>query len=151
MTQQGPNPIEVYEAAAQAMQSIVAGVRADQLNAPTPCTEWSVQALINHNINVSQFFNSLLTGGAAVAMEVSGPLPSEGAAAAFEADSGLAEVCFGVLQQAAEDLRQGKAIGPEVTVPISGSIQDKLLGLSAKRGFYDFAQVRGRLQKVQTP
>ena len=91
MAQQGPNPIEVYEATVQLMQPIIAGVRADQLNASTPCTEWNVQALINHNIKVSQFFNSILTGADGVnPMEVNVPLPSEGAAAAFEAaTSGL--------------------------------------------------------------
>ena len=52
-------------------------------------------------------------------------------------DSGLAEVCFGVAQAAAEGLRQnaedGKpAFGPEVSIPMSGSIQDKLLGISGR-------------------
>ena len=91
MAQQGPNPVEVYEATVQSMQTIIAGVRADQLNANTPCTEWNVQALINHNIKVSQFFNIILTGaGGVIPMEVNVPLPSEGAAAAFEAaTSGL--------------------------------------------------------------
>ena len=86
MAQQGPNPIEVYEATVQSMRSIISGVRADQLITPTPCTEWNVQALINHNIKVSQFFNSILTGADGVnPMEVNVPLPAEGAAAAFEA------------------------------------------------------------------
>ena len=91
MAQQGPNPIEVYDAIVQSMRPIVAGVRPDQLNANTPCAEWNVQALINHNIKVSQFINNILTGaGGAIAMEVNVPLPSEGAAAAFEsATSGL--------------------------------------------------------------
>ena len=91
MAQQGPNAIEVYEATVQSMQPIIDGVRADQLNAATPCTEWDVQGLINHNIKVSQFFNSILTGADGVnPMEVNVPLPSEGAAAAFEAaTSGL--------------------------------------------------------------
>ncbi len=91
MAQQGPNPVEVYEATVQSMQTIIAGVRADQVSASTPCTEWNVQALINHNIKVSQFFNSILTGaGGPNNMEVNVPLLPEGAAAAFEAaTSGL--------------------------------------------------------------
>jgi hypothetical protein len=89
MAQQGPNPIEAYEGVIQSMQPIIAGVRADQLTASTPCTDWNVQALINHNINVSQFFNSLLTGvGGGGFMEVNVPLPPQGAAAAFEAATG---------------------------------------------------------------
>ncbi len=91
MAQQGPNPVEVYEATVQSMQTIIAGVRADQVSASTPCTDWNVQALINHNIKVSQFFNGILTGAGGVnPMEVNVPLPPEGAAAAFEAaTSGL--------------------------------------------------------------
>ena len=86
MARQGPNPIEVYESTVQSMMPIVAGVSADQLNASTPCTEWNVQALIIHNIKVSQFFNDILTGAGGVnPMEVNVSLPSEGAPAAFEA------------------------------------------------------------------
>jgi uncharacterized protein (TIGR03086 family) len=89
MAQQGPNPVEIYEATVQSMQSIISGVKADQLNSTTPCTEWNVQALINHNIKVSQFFNSIFTGtGGVNPMEVNVPLPTEGAAAAFEAATG---------------------------------------------------------------
>ena len=86
MAQQGPNPVEVYEGVVQMMRPIMAGVKADQLNDSTPCSEWNVQALINHNIKVSQFFNSILTGAGGVnPMEVNVPLPSEGTEAAFEA------------------------------------------------------------------
>ena len=91
MAGQGPNPIEGYEATVQSMMPIIAGVGAEQLNGSTPCSEWNVQALINHNIKVSQFFDGIVTGASGVnPMEVNVPLPSEGAAAAFEAaTSGL--------------------------------------------------------------
>ena len=86
MVQAGPNPIEVYEGATQMMQPIMAGVSSGQLSSSTPCTEWNVQQLIQHNLKVSQWVNSILTGGGGVnPMDVSGELPSEGAAAAFEA------------------------------------------------------------------
>ena len=188
MTQQGPNPIEAYEGAIQSMRPIIAGVRADQLNASTPCTDWNVQALINHNINVSQFFNSLLIGaGGGGSMEVNVPLPPEGAAAAFEAatggllatakatdlekvieapfgsmpagqllmfpfgdmlihkwdlakatnqdtslDSGLAEVCYQLMQGLLERGRDPN-FAEAVSVPISASIQDKLLAFSGRQ------------------
>ena len=47
-------------------------------------------------------------------------------------DSGLAEACFGFLEQAAEGARAGGFFGPEVNVPITASIQDKLLAMSGR-------------------
>jgi uncharacterized protein (TIGR03086 family) len=86
MTQSAPNPIEVYEGAAQMMQPIMAGVASSQLTSSTPCTEWNVQQLIQHNLKVSQWAHGILTGASSVnPMDVSGELPREGAAAAFEA------------------------------------------------------------------
>ena len=86
MAQQGPNPIELYEGAVQAMLPILRGVQQGQLSTATPCTEWNVQQLIKHNILVAQFFNSLLTSGEAVdPFAVGGDLPEEGAQDAFVA------------------------------------------------------------------
>jgi uncharacterized protein (TIGR03086 family) len=189
MAQQGPNPVEVYEATVQSMQSIISGVKADQLDTPTPCTEWNVQALINHNIKVSQFFNSIFTGtGGVNPMEVNVPLPAEGAAAAFEAstsgllatakatdlekvveapfgampagqllmipfgdmlihqwdlanatgqdtslDSGLAEVCYNVLQHVLEGGRDPNNFAEALSAPASASIQDKLLAFTGRK------------------
>ena len=189
MSQQGPNPIEAYEATVQLMQPIIAGVKADQLNTSTPCTEWTVQALINHNIKVSQFFNSILTGtGGVNPMEVNVPLPAEGAAAAFEAatsgllatakatdlekvveapfgsmpagqllmipfgdmlihkwdlakatgqdtslDSGLAEVCYHVLEGVLEGGRDPNNFSGAISVPANASIQDKLIAFTGRQ------------------
>lgn len=89
MAQQGPNPIEIYEGAVNYMRDIIAGVKTEQLSDSTPCTEWDVQSLINHNIKVSQAFHGMLTGGGKVdPFDVSGPIPSEGAVAAFEGSTG---------------------------------------------------------------
>ncbi len=187
MAQPEPNPIELYEAVSQGFARALSNVRQDQLTASTPCTEWNVQALINHNIKVSQVFNSILTGAGGVnPMEVNVPLPSEGAAAAFETatsgllttakatdlekvfeapfgsmpagqlimipfadmlihkwdlakatsqdtslDSGLAEVCYHLLEHMLEGGR-GSNFAPAVTVPINASMQDKLLALSGR-------------------
>ena len=53
-------------------------------------------------------------------------------------DSGLAEVCYAVAEAAAEGLRANAAsgapsFGAEVSVPISASIQDKLLAISGRQ------------------
>ena len=87
MTQAGmPNPIELYEGARDYMIPIIGGAQASQLSGSTPCTEWNVQQLINHNLLVARFFNSILTGGEPVdPFAVGGDLPEEGAQDAFVA------------------------------------------------------------------
>ena len=191
MAQQGPNPVELYEGAVQYMRPILAGVMPDQLGGPTPCTEWSVQQLITHNIKTQQRVHSYLTVAAPVDnMSVGEPLPPEGALAAWEAgvaqlleaikgpdfldrlvshprfgempgrevimlpftdllihkwdlakatnqdvslDSSLAEACYNGLIQVIEGRRDPQLFGPGVTVPISASIQDKLLALTGRK------------------
>ena len=184
---QGPNPVEIYQGAAQAMTSMVGGVNAGQLISTTPCTEWTVQKLIKHNLNVQTFLHTTLTGGQMDPGEMSqvdGDLPQEGGEAALKSitdkvistannmdlttivptpfgempagnfimipmfdmvihrwdlasatgqnksiDSSIAEICVGVLSpEALEGGRQMGAFGPEIVIPSSGSIQDKLLG-----------------------
>ena len=87
MTQAGmPNPIDLYEGARDYMTPILGGIQASQLTGSTPCTEWNVQQLINHNILVSEWIHSTFTGGEGVdPFVVDGDLPAEGAQAAFAA------------------------------------------------------------------
>ncbi len=81
-----PGPIELYQSAVDFMQPIIAGVRPDQMDLPTPCTEWNVRQVINHNLKVAECTLSLLSGtGFVNPMEVDDPLPTEGASGAFEA------------------------------------------------------------------
>jgi len=87
MAQAGaPNPIELYEGARDYMIPIIGGVQASQLSGSTPCTDWNVQQLIQHNLLVAKFAYSILTGGEEVnAFAVDGDLPEEGAQDAFVA------------------------------------------------------------------
>lgn len=192
MAQQGPNPIELYEAAVQQMLPTITGVKVDQLSASTPCSEWNVQALINHNLRVQAFVNTVLNGAPGdpgQMFTVAEPLPTEGAEAVYTAntnavlataksmnlettvqspfgpmpagnflmipmgdlvihkwdlakatgqnttmDSGLAEVCLNVLQHAFESGRPGpEFFAPDVNVPASASVQDRLLGISGRQ------------------
>ena len=193
MALQGPNPIEMYEAAIQQMLPTLAGVQAGQLNSSTPCSEWNVQGLLNHQLKVAQFcYDVVAQTGAADPSgmgAVNDPLPSEGVQAAFEAgtskvlqaikapgkletvvetpfgampagnfimipmidiiihkwdlakatnqnttlDSGLAEAGYQVLMPGVEMGRQGGFFGPEITIPIAASAQEKLLGLSGRQ------------------
>ena len=87
MAQQGPNPIEVYESVVKALMPVMAGVTAAQLNSTTPCTEWTVQSLINHALAVQVFGTSVLSKTSpdmASMGNVDHALPSEGAEAAFK-------------------------------------------------------------------
>lgn len=87
MAQQGPNPIELYQGVAQAITSTFGGVNASQLSASTPCTKWTVQNLLIHNINVQTFLHAALTGkplDPGSMNGVDGPLPQEGAEAALK-------------------------------------------------------------------
>ena len=78
MAQQGPNPIELYEAAVQAFRATLGGVRADQMQGSTPCTDWNVQALITHNIRVAAFVEGLLQENITVnPLDVSGGIPGD--------------------------------------------------------------------------
>ena len=174
------------------MLPILSGVQPGQLNASTPCADWNVLNLINHQLKVAQFFYEVVaeTGAAdpSAMGVVNDPLPPGGGRAAFEAgtakvleaikapgvleeivdtpfgqmpaghflmlpfgdillhkwdlakatnqntsiDSSLAEASFGALSQGIEQGRLAGFFGPEVMVPISASMQDKLLGLSGR-------------------
>lgn len=192
MAQQGPNPIELYEAAVNQMLPTIAAVRSDQLGNATPCAEWNVQSLINHNLRVAVFANSVLNGapGDPGAMfTVAEPIPTEGAEAVFRAntaavlataksmdlsttvetpfgampagnflmipmgdivihkwdlskgtgqntdmDSALAGACLHVLEHAFESGRPGPEFFAEaLTVPMTASVQDKVLGISGRQ------------------
>jgi len=50
MAQEMPNVIELNEAAAHGFRQTLAGVNPDQMMSPTPCSLWSVQQLIIHNL-----------------------------------------------------------------------------------------------------
>ena len=187
---QETNVIELYEGVVQNMLPVLDGIRDDQLTASTPCSEWNVQNLVIHNIKVTGFAQGIIRGNNSVnAMDVSGPLPSEGAQDAFVAgtngvldllknssdlgevietpfgsmpianfimfptldilihkwdlakgtgqntdiDAGLAEAVYGVLQTAAESGRQFGIFAAEVEVPMSASIQNKLLAISGRK------------------
>ena len=186
---QGPNVIELYEGAVQNMLPILGGIREDQLTASTPCLEWNVQNLVIHNIKVTSFCQGIIRANSAVDdLDISGPIPSEGAVDAFvtgtnavlnllkdsgdlsevvetpfgsmpianfimfptldivihkwdlakgtgqstDIDAGLAEAAYGALQMGVEAGRQFGIFAAEVEIPMSASIQDKLLAISGR-------------------
>ncbi len=83
---QGPNPIEIYELARAQLRPILAASSA-QPGSSTPCSEWTVQSLINHAISVQQFAQDVLGPGTpdpSIMGKVDHPLPSTGAESALD-------------------------------------------------------------------
>jgi uncharacterized protein (TIGR03086 family) len=57
------SPLARLDRAASAAAQVLDGVKADQLDASSPCTDWSVRQVINHVISGNLFFvHSLETG-----------------------------------------------------------------------------------------
>ena len=57
------NPFVNFDRAAAVADSVIAAVKPDQLDDPTPCTEWSVRQLISHVVTGNLMFTSMVTGG----------------------------------------------------------------------------------------
>ena len=85
MAVQSPNPIEVYQGAVGLILPAVAAINENHLRLDTPCSEWTVQALINHNLAVQAMTHGvLLKSGAGTPPDLTAALP-EGAEAPFRA------------------------------------------------------------------
>jgi uncharacterized protein (TIGR03086 family) len=56
------DPRELSRRAGALAEQLIAGVRRDQLAAPTPCREWDVAALINHMAGGNLRFVAMVTG-----------------------------------------------------------------------------------------
>ena len=130
MAQQGPNPIEVYESAVKAIMPLMAGVTAAQLSSTTPCTEWTVQSLINHALAVQVFGGSVLSKASpdmASMGNVDHALPSEGAEAAFKSitDTTLAALKNANLEESVETPFGAMPGGNFIMIPITDMIIHK--------------------------
>jgi uncharacterized protein (TIGR03086 family) len=55
-------PLAALEVSLGQTRPIVGGVTADQLDLPTPCSEWDVRALLNHMLGVITMFRDLPAG-----------------------------------------------------------------------------------------
>ena len=84
MTQQ-PNPIDLYDAAAKNTSEIISGVKSRQLGDSTPCSEWNVQALIEHLVGGTGMASGSLSGAGPEA-------PAQGMSHAAAFDAGAAKV-----------------------------------------------------------
>ena len=62
MTQQTADRIQIYDTATSRARSIIAGVKPDQMNKPTPCSEWDVAALVDHIVRAQTGSASTISG-----------------------------------------------------------------------------------------
>jgi uncharacterized protein (TIGR03086 family) len=51
-----------FDRAAAAAEQVIRAVKPDQLDDPSPCTDWTVRQVINHVVGGSLFFQGFLTG-----------------------------------------------------------------------------------------
>ena len=64
-----------FDASITAAADVIKGVGAEQLDLPTPCTEWTVRDLLNHLVGSLWFHYNLLTGEAVPHPSPPGGLP----------------------------------------------------------------------------
>jgi uncharacterized protein (TIGR03086 family) len=57
------SPLTRFDRAASAAGTVFSGVKPEQFDDPTPCTEWTVRQLMNHVVGGNHQFISMLTGG----------------------------------------------------------------------------------------
>ena len=62
MTQQANDPVQTYETATAQARQIMQGVKPDQLKQSTPCTEWDVQALLDHMAGAQTGLAGIVSG-----------------------------------------------------------------------------------------
>jgi uncharacterized protein (TIGR03086 family) len=95
------DPIDSYRRATTGATTVLSGVRPDQLALPTPCSEWTVQDLIDHMTGSTEYLNAALAGRAPT--PAAGTDPDDfgrGAAAVLaglEAPDALDRVCLSPL------------------------------------------------------
>ena len=59
-----PNPLELYRQAIIRAKEVVAQIKQEQLDSPTPCAEWNVRTVINHLIGGIELTTAGLLGNA---------------------------------------------------------------------------------------
>jgi uncharacterized protein (TIGR03086 family) len=63
------DPVMLYHAASNRAVAVVEAVRLDQLGWPTPCSEWTVQQLIDHLVGGTEYLLVATSGRPPVAVE----------------------------------------------------------------------------------
>jgi uncharacterized protein (TIGR03086 family) len=63
LDQEAPvHPVDLYRSATERAIEVASGVRPDQLGRPTPCSEWDVQALLDHLVGGTEYLLAAMDG-----------------------------------------------------------------------------------------
>ncbi len=62
MTQQQADPVQIYQTATDQARKVIAGVKLDQMKQSTPCSEWDVEALLNHLVGAQSGLAGTVSG-----------------------------------------------------------------------------------------
>lgn len=92
----------MLERTMQANQAVIAGLKPEDMNRPTPCWGWSVRELINHMVGVNQHFAGAASGQAPAAGDQPTDLLGHDPAAAYANSTQAALTAWrapGVLEQ----------------------------------------------------
>ena len=62
MPQQQADQVQIYETATSQARNVIQGVRPEQMKQSTPCSEWDVEALINHLVGAQTGIAGMVSG-----------------------------------------------------------------------------------------
>ena len=115
MTQQTlANPVVLFEKATRQVSQVLSGIAQEQLDAPTPCTEWNVQDLLSHLIGGVEMVIDCLAG------KLSDIAPGS-SASSYSAETramGLAQGYGAVVAQALRAAQEPGAMDHSIDTPI---------------------------------
>ena len=128
-------PVALFEKAAEGAARVLAGVRPDQLGGSTPCTEWTVQDLVEHLVGSTDY---LLAATGAAGPDRTGP------ATASDYRAGVARVLDALSRPGALDLRCPSPLGFEWSLAeaTAGTFMDNLVHT------WDLATATGQDRKL---
>lgn len=114
------NPVDLYRSATGRAVEVAEGVRPEQLGLPTPCSEWDVQALLDHLVGGTEYLLAAMDGRP--------PEPPTGTTAADYRD-GVEAVTKGLGEPGAMDQRCMSPLGFEWSVgqAVAGTFMDVLV------------------------
>ena len=62
MTEQQADPVQIYETATSQARNVLQRVKLEQMKQSTPCSEWDVEALINHLVGAQASIAGMVSG-----------------------------------------------------------------------------------------